>query len=100
MLPRTALLLLVVVPLAGCGQKMQDFTSSEHKFKARFPGTPKEQSQSGPLGTQLKMYAVENRDGMMGVAVTDMPIPAGESDAKVQDRLDGAQEGAIRNVGG
>jgi len=90
--------LLVLVTLAGCQPPMQDFTSEEYKFKARFPGKPKVESQS-PAGMPTKMFAVEFKDGVYGVAVSDTPFGNEGPDA-VQSRLDGARDGAIRNVGG
>jgi hypothetical protein len=89
----------LVLCSAGCKKKMEDFTSTEYKFKARFPGKPKVESQS-PHGVPTKMFAVERSDGIYGVAVSDMPIPANESEAMIQTRLDGARDGAIRNIGG
>jgi hypothetical protein len=79
---------------------MQDFTSAEWSFKARFPGKPKEQTQSGPFGTTMTMYGVESRDGVYAVAIAALPIPAGESPEMLQNRLDGSRDGAIGNVGG
>ena len=85
---------------SGCQPAMQDFTSQQHGFKARFPGSPKEQSQPGPMGIQMTMYMVESKNGVIGVAVADMPIPERESDAEIQARLDGSRDGALQNVGG
>jgi hypothetical protein len=45
------------------------------------------------------MYGVENRDGVFGIAVSDTPF-GNESPETIQNRLDGARDGAIRNVGG
>jgi hypothetical protein len=84
---------------AGCGKPMTDFTSAQYKFKTKFPGAPKEQSK--PMaGTTLKMFATESRNGAFMVGVADMPIPANEPAAMIEERLDGAQTGAIANVGG
>ena len=86
--------------VAGCQPAMQDFTSTQLKFKARFPGKPKEQSQSGPFNTTMTMFAVESRNGVYMVGVADLPIPTGESDAMIQNRLDGSRDGAVRNIDG
>ncbi len=97
---RTLAVLAFAILAGGCQPPMQDFTSTQWKFKARFPGKPEEKSQPGPFGTTMTMFAVESRNGMMGVAAVDMPIPENESPAQIQARLDGARDGAIRNLGG
>ncbi|MCI0641537.1 MAG: hypothetical protein L0Y72_28580 [Gemmataceae bacterium] len=87
--------------VAGCGgAALSDFTSEADNFKAKMPGTPKQQTQS-VKGFSVKTYTVESRDGGMIVSVTDMSsiIPPGESDEKIQDRLDGSQAGAVGNIG-
>jgi hypothetical protein len=97
---RALIAMTLTLSMSGCHMIMQDFTSKEYKFKVRFPGSPEEKQQTGPLGITMKMFMVENANGMYGVAVADMPIPSNESPDKVQDRLDGAQAGAIRNING
>ena len=99
MLTRALGIVALLTLAAGC-QKMEDFTSSEHKFKARFPGKPKKEQQTGPFGVAVTMYGVESRDGLFGIVVSEMPIPANETPEMTQNRLDGARDGAIRNVGG
>lgn len=92
-------LVAVLIAAPGCGKPMTDFASAQYKFKTKFPGAPKEESK--PMaGTTLKMFATESRNGAFMVGVADMPIPANESDEMLQNRLDGAQAGAIGNVGG
>ena len=95
---RSVHLLILIVLAGGCQPAMQDFNSNQWKFKARFPGKPKEQSQSGPFNTTMTMFGVESRNGMVGVAVADLPIPAGESDAMLQNRLDGSRDGAVNDL--
>jgi hypothetical protein len=77
---------------------MEDFTSSQWKFSIRFPGKPNEKQQNSPLGVQMNTFMTESPDGAYLVSVADMPIPDNETPAQVQARLDGAREGAVRNV--
>ena len=95
-------LLTVAVSLiaaTGCKRPMTEFTSTEYKFKASFPSKPTEQEQTAS-GIKFKMFATESKNGAYMVWVADIPIPANESDAMLQQRLDGARDGAIKNVGG
>jgi hypothetical protein len=101
----------VVLAACGCGwglavepappprAAMAEFVSKDWKFAAKFPGKPQEQKQT-TAGVALTMFAIESKDGVHGVAVSDMPLPDGETAAQIQDRLDGARDGAVRNVGG
>ncbi|MCI0378491.1 MAG: DUF4339 domain-containing protein [Gemmataceae bacterium] len=77
-----------------------DFMAAADNFKVKFPSNPKQQTQN-ILGSATSMYTLETRDGAMIVSVTDMShlIPAGEPDAKIQNRLDGSQQGAVGNIG-
>src|SRR4051812_35251067 len=96
----TLLTVALTLVVAGCNkQPMTEFKSPEYKFKAKFPGKPKAEDQM-VRGVRVKTFAVESRNGMSGVFVSDMPIPANEPDAKIQDRLDGARDGAIGKAGG
>lgn len=90
----------LAAPLVAPGSdKPTEFSSAACKFKAKFPGTPKEQSQMA-AGVQMKMFATESRNGVFAVSVADMPIPANEPAEKIDERLDGAQAGVIKNVNG
>ncbi len=84
--------------VTGCGQaEFKEFTSQEGKFKVQMPGTPKKQEQE-TFGAKLVTYSVEQRNGAYAANFADMPIPAGESAEKLEDRLDGAQAGALGNI--
>lgn len=98
---KLAILVVVGAALAvgGCKRPMTDFTSAEFKFKAKFPGTPKTEDQTS-AGIKIKMFAVETRNGMCGIAVSDAPIPPDAPAATIQNALDGARDGAIKGVGG
>lgn len=103
---RPALLLACLAALAGGCQKpkpMDEFDSKEWKFKAKFPGKPEVKSQAAPIpgtGTQvtMNMFSVTERNGAMMVGVADMPIPEGETAAQTETRLDGARDGAVKNI--
>jgi hypothetical protein len=94
-----AALAVALVASAGCQKPMAEYTNSQYKFTAMFPGTPKEQSQSA-AGVAFKMFGTEDKNGAFMVGVGDMPIGENESAEQTRMRLDGAQAGAIANVGG
>lgn len=100
MLSRSLIILSLALVTSGCQKPMEDFTSDAHKFKARFPGKPKLQSQPDPAGTTMQMYAVEDRNGVMAVAVADMPLPENMSETQVNGALEGAVNGQVRSGGG
>jgi hypothetical protein len=78
---------------------LREFVSAEGKFRVMMPGAPTQKRQQlGPIS--LAMYTLENRDGAYMVGYCDVPIPANEPEAMTQRRLDGAREGAIRNING
>ena len=101
----------VVLAACGCGwglavepappprAAMPEFISKDWKFAAKFAGTPKEEKQT-PVGIPTVMFGIESKDGVYGIAVSDIPVPDGETADQIQARLDGARDGAIRNVGG
>jgi len=102
MLTRKTIVLVLVLAAAagGCQKPMEEFTSQEYKFKAKFPGKPKQEERAGPFNTKIIAFGTESRDGAYMVGVADMPIPAGEPDRVIQERLDGSVDGAVRNSGG
>ncbi len=82
---RTTLAVVLVLPLAalvgGCKKPMEDFTSTEWKFKARFPGQPKEKIDSRMVGGQnvkFTMFMTEERNGGFMVGVADQVPPNGD----------------------
>jgi hypothetical protein len=107
---RLALCLLVLLQV-GCkqmldqfqnqnqNQLMEEFTSTEWKFKAKFPGKPKQGEQT-VMGVKVQMFSVEQKEGVYGVGVSDMPMPAGVTAGNKEGMLDGARDGSIRNVNG
>lgn len=95
--------------LAGGCQKFKDlmnppmaeFTSPDGKWKAKFPGAPREQSKAA-LGVTFTMWAKEpwGGKGAYIVGFGDLPIPANEPDHKRQERLEDGVKGAAAGVGG
>ena len=109
-MPRPVLLAAVSAALlaGGCGKfkdlmnpPMAEFTSPDGKWKAKFPGSPSEQTKAA-FGVTFTMWLKEPWGGKGGylVGVADLPIPAGESEAKVQKRLDDGVTGSVNGVGG
>ncbi|MFT3882289.1 MAG: hypothetical protein QM703_21885 [Gemmatales bacterium] len=75
-----------------------EFVSKEGRFKASFPGKPKEQTQSA-LGMKFKMFLVEEKEGVFGVAYFD--IPGGDPKAnQVESILTNARKGMLQNMNG
>ena len=85
--------------LSGCGAQFQEVAPPGAGFTVQMPGTPKEQSQAA-AGTMMKIHSVESRNGAYMLTHADLPIPANESPAQVQTRLDGSRDGAIGNMQG
>jgi hypothetical protein len=83
----------------GGGQGFREFVSPAGKFRVLMPGTPSQKSQRiGPVS--LTMYTLKTPGGAYMVGFCDVPIPMNEPDWKTQQRLDGARNGAVGNVGG
>jgi hypothetical protein len=95
----TLFLTCALVVLPGCGDvELKEFSPPGGRCKVMMPANPQEKSQA-VAGANLKMYVHEQRSGGYMLGIADMPIPPGEPDAKIQDRLDGAVQGAINNSG-
>jgi hypothetical protein len=91
--------MLCLLSLVGCGASFQEFSSADGKFKASFPGKPKELTQNA-AGTTMKIYQVEERNGAYQVGYADMPFPENEPAAQLKGRLDGAVAGMAASTGG
>lgn len=74
-----------------------EFVSKEGKFKASFPGTPKEKTQSA-LGMKFKMFLVEEKDGIFGVAYVDLPNASNAKSNQVDTALTNARKGMLHNM--
>ncbi len=74
------------------------FAPSGEGFRVQLPGKPRAMSRSA-AGIEFKMYALESPDKRSAymVSATKLPIPANEDAATIQQRLDGARDGALRN---
>lgn len=74
-----------------------EFVSKEGHFRAKFPGTPKEQTQ-GVMGLKIKLFTVEESGGMFGVAYLDMPGGAKTSDKQVEESFNNARKAMLKNM--
>ena len=74
-----------------------EFVSKEGRFKASFPGTPKEQTQSA-LGMKFKMFLVEEKDGVLGVAYFDLPSGSNPKGTQIDAALTNARKGMLQNM--
>jgi hypothetical protein len=99
---KISVLALVVVLLAavGCGPgELKEYTSKDGKFKVLMYANPTKKDQAA-AGTTMHVVMNDLGSRAIVIAFADMPIPAGESDDKIQTRLDGAKNGAIKNING
>ena len=90
---------VLILSAAGCTPAMKEYSNADGKFKAQFPGTPKEQSQA-QAGIPTKMFGVEEKDGAYMISYTDMPFPGDMPQALIDQSLDGSVEGMIKGGGG
>lgn len=75
-----------------------EFVSKEGRFKASFPGKPKEQNQSA-MGMKIKMFSVEEKDGIFGVAYIDLPSAGNSRGTSSDTILASARKGMLQNMG-
>jgi hypothetical protein len=92
-----ALTILVVFATTGLAQdELKPFAPKGEGFQVAMPGDPKLIEQD-VMGLKLKMWIYEKGDGGYAVAITDIgKFPEEE----IEMRLDGARDGAVKNVGG
>jgi hypothetical protein len=93
------LALVLAGAVNGCGGNWKEFSSAEGKYKVMMPGTPKETTQASPAGP-IKFHTVEEKNGAYVVNFTDITGTASEPPEKIDQRLDGARQGAAGNVQG
>src|SRR5262249_37976368 len=98
-------LVVLLLAVAGCGPgELKEYTSTDGKYKVMMYANPKTYEKSTPLPPpekgNVKMTAVANDMGTRAILVThvDIPIPAGETEEKMQKRLDGAKASALSHV--
>jgi hypothetical protein len=88
---------------AGCGlfkpKEFKEFSDAQGGFRVLMPGTPTPKTESA-AGIKLMTWSIEETNGAYMVAYADMPIPANEPEAQLQNRLDGARNQAIANIQG
>jgi hypothetical protein len=98
--------LLVALTVSGCsGPTFKDYPSPEGGYTIQLPGPPKEM-RSG----KLVVRTFDHRHGTYAVVYHDIPAPVEEQskeskDSKekskeIEDRLVGAQNGAVNKLGG
>ncbi len=92
---------ILLFTLTGCGEAQpQAVTNAAGKYKLLMPGTPKTKSQNTASGVTMHVEYYEEGNGAFLVAYADTPIPADESEADTQTRLDEARDGALTNANG
>lgn len=75
----------------------KEFVSKSGGFKAKFPGTPKEETKR-IMGMSLKLFSVEEKDGMMGIAYIDIPNSDKLKASQINDGLTGARKALIDSM--
>jgi hypothetical protein len=91
-----AVIILAIFATAGPAQELKPFAPKGEGFQVAMPGEPKLLEQD-IMGLKLKMWIYEAGDGGYAVALTDIgKFPENE----IETRLDGARDGAVKNVNG
>jgi hypothetical protein len=99
------LLVSGVIYLIRGGDKLKEFEeyySADGRFSVLFPGEPKESLQSVRTAAgqiNLVMLTAGSKTSGFAVGYTDYPRNVVES-SDPEEMLDGARDGAVRNVGG
>jgi hypothetical protein len=96
-LPTMLMVVACLVLLGAEAPEFKEFKSEAGKFKALFPGKPKETAQKA-VGIDLKMFTIEENNGAMVIAYADMPLEDNITEEEIQTRLDGARTGMVNNV--
>jgi hypothetical protein len=109
---RSALLVGVVLALAGCGGSSnaskptptptpKPFVATDAGFSAVFPTTPQQSTQNTTqtgVSITMTLYLATTNDEQVGVGVAQLPLaPQG---AAIQAGLDGAVDGSAKNTNG
>lgn len=92
-------LLCLVMFAAGCGgqPEFKEFSPPGGNLKVLLPGTPKNESQDHQ-GMKVNSWSASVGKGQYTVGFVELPIPKGEDETKIQNRLDGAVQGMVGNV--
>lgn len=77
----------------------KEFVSTNGGFKAKFPGVPREETK-GVLGLTLKLFKVEEKDGMMGVAYIDLPNGDKLTSRQIDAGLTESRKAIIKSMDG
>lgn len=97
-----ATLAAVATPVAA-EVRWKEFSSGDGRFRAQFPGTPKAQTQSlsTELGTVEQKFVSVEFEGVAFYAVAYVDYPKDTVSRAAPDTvLDGARDGAVKNVKG
>src|SRR6516162_4153493 len=99
MITTSTVFLAGILLVSGGETTFKEFSPAGARFKVLMPPNPQLKTQKTPGGL-LNMYLVEEKNGAYMAGFADTPIPAGESAEETQKRLDGARDGAVRNIKG
>ena len=78
---------------------MHAIESTAGRFTASYPEKPKKFARK--IGEhEFTGYESETKDGTCAVAYVDLPIPGGESDEKIRERIDAARTDVLASVQG
>jgi hypothetical protein len=89
-------------PAVAAGGAWTDFSSAEGRFSAKFPSAPESQVLPTPTAVgnvEQKMFSVTSGMGFYAASFADYPETA-MKDAVPATVLDGARDGAVKNVQG
>src|SRR5262245_8350111 len=97
------MMVCALVLASGCKNKpkpkdFKEFVSTEGHFKILMPGSPQDKSMPTP-GQTVKYYALESKEEEWGAAFVESPIPAGESEAQLQQHLDRLRDVSLQAAG-
>ena len=88
----------VLLFATGCGKaEFKEFASVDGRFKVQMPGTPKEEMPFA-AGVSVKVYSVQETNGVYSVAFADLPLLTKETTGQIQARLDGARDGMVKKA--
>ena len=84
----------------GDGDQLKEIKLDNGKVQVLLPATPEVMTQKLPNGVPLKMYLARTTNALCIVATMDLPDAAGDSEEKLQERLDAARDLAVQNAKG
>jgi hypothetical protein len=93
-------LIPLVLLLVGDVDQLKEIKLENGKVQVLLPATPEVMTQKLPNGVPLKMYLARTANALCIVATMDLPDAAGETEEKLQERLDAARDLAVQNAKG